>query len=68
MVPTQYLIPDLMVADLDEDEDNSLLMNNADTKREEKSRPSTLITDFKPHQLDLSAHIVNDEARSFPSF
>jgi hypothetical protein len=46
-VPTQYLVPDLS-------EDPNL-----DSKNDEKnSRQPGLITDFKPHQLELSAHLV----------
>ena len=42
MVPTQYLVPDLM---------------------ENSSSQAAIITDFEPHQLDLSAHLVNNEVR-----
>ena len=45
MVPTQYLVPDLM-------ENSSSI-----------TKSSALITDFEPHQLDLSAHLVNNEVR-----
>ena len=45
MVPTQYLVPDLM-------EEPDLDGNG---------KKAALITDFKPHQLDLSAHLVTNE-------
>lgn len=46
MVPTQYLVPDLML-------EEELLA---------EKKPA-LITDFEPHQLDLSAHLVTDEVK-----
>ncbi len=49
MVPTQYVVPDLDVSN------NSNNNNNPN-----KSRP-TVVTDFKPRSLDLSAHMVNQE-------
>jgi len=46
-VPTQYLVPDLSEEP------------NLDSKLDPKvSRQPALITDFKPHQLELSAHLV----------
>ena len=43
-VPTQYLVPDLS-------EDSNLDSTKV-------SRQPGLITNFKPHQLELSAHLV----------
>merc|ERR1712223_1487154 len=45
MVPTQYLVPDLMLEQEPHDDKQHL----------------ALITDFEPHQLDLSAHLVTNE-------
>lgn len=45
MVPTQYLVPDLML------------------ENQEEKKPA-LITDFEPHQLDLSAHLVTNEVEN----
>ena len=45
MVPTQYLVPDLMLEQESYDDKKQL----------------ALITDFEPHQLDLSAHLVTNE-------
>ena len=48
MVPTQYLVPDLMEEPNVQDTDGN-------------KKKAALITDFKPHQLDLSAHLVTNE-------
>ena len=50
MVPTQYLVPDLM-------EEPNVQDNDTDGNK----KKAALITDFKPHQLDLSAHLVTNE-------
>ena len=56
MVPTQYLVPDLMLAEQDETE------QEPGKAGQEKQQPRlALITDFEPHQLDLSAHLVTNE-------
>ena len=52
MVPTQYLVPDLM---LEQEE------TEAGEPGKEKREQLALITDFEPHQLDLSAHLVTNE-------
>ena len=55
-VPTQYLVPDLS-------EEPGLEGSN---KNDDKiSRQPGLITDFKPHQLDLSAHLVTKSVSFF---
>ena len=51
MVPTQYLVPDLL-------EEPNVLDDSTDLGSKKKA---ALITDFKPHQLDLSAHLVTNE-------
>ena len=53
MVPTQYLVPDLM---LEQEETEAGLEPG-----KEKPEQLALITDFEPHQLDLSAHLVTNE-------
>ena len=53
MVPTQYLVPDLM---LEQEETEA----GAEPGKE-KPEQLALITDFEPHQLDLSAHLVTNE-------
>ena len=50
MVPTQYLVPDLMLEQEPHDDDKQKL---------------ALITDFEPHQLDLSAHLVTNEVCTY---
>ena len=54
MVPTQYLVPDLM---LEQEETEA---GEAEAGKE-KLEQLALITDFEPHQLDLSAHLVTNE-------
>ena len=54
MVPTQYLVPDMLMVEEDTKEASTGLKAKAG---------ATLITDFKPHQLDLSAHLVTNEVR-----
>ena len=54
MVPTQYLVPDLML-EQEETEEAGL------EPGKEKPEQLALITDFEPHQLDLSAHLVTNE-------
>ena len=69
MVPTQYLVPDLIEEDPDSaSEASEATMAFADQNDNGNGRkkvvppPSpALITDFKPHQLDLSAHLVTNE-------
>ena len=34
----------------------------------ESTEEKTLITDFEPHQLDLSAHLVTNEVREWGSY
>ena len=51
MVPTQYLVPDLL-------EEPNVQDDSTDLGSKKKA---ALITDFKPHQLDLSAHLVTNE-------
>ena len=53
MVPTQYLVPDLMEEPNVQDTDGN-------------KKKAALITDFKPHQLDLSAHLVTNEVIKNP--
>ena len=59
MVPTQYLVPDLML----EQEETEAGEAEAETGEpgKEKREQLALITDFEPHQLDLSAHLVTNE-------
>lgn len=52
MVPTQYLVPDMLMVEEDENSKEAGL---------NKPGGAMLITDFKPHQLDLSAHLVTNE-------
>ena len=54
MVPTQYLVPDLML------EQEETEVGEAEAGKE-KPEQLALITDFEPHQLDLSAHLVTNE-------
>ena len=56
MVPTQYLVPDLML----EQEETEVGEAEAEAGKE-KPEQLALITDFEPHQLDLSAHLVTNE-------
>ena len=53
-VPTQYFMPNLSGRDGPRSNDDL----NKEVSRE--STPS-VITDFKPHQMDLSAHLVTKE-------
>ena len=57
MVPTQYLVPDLML----EQEETEAGEAEAGEPGKEKREQLALITDFEPHQLDLSAHLVTNE-------
>ena len=58
MVPTQYLVPDLML----EQEETEAGEAEAEAEAgKEKPEQLALITDFEPHQLDLSAHLVTNE-------
>lgn len=67
VVPTQYIVPDLSEGGPDNTYNNKAdtdkVKDNAEvsaTSSMPQRRPG-LITDFKPHQLDLSAHVVNTE-------
>ena len=53
-VPTQYFMPNLSGRDVPRSNDDL----NKEVTRE--NTPS-VITDFKPHQMDLSAHLVTKE-------
>ena len=53
-VPTQYFIPDL--SDRVSYTSNRVVAKQGNT-------PS-VITDFKPHQMDLSAHLVTKEVQT----
>ncbi len=69
MVPTQYLVPDLMLEDSEEEEDAASSEGQKGEEQKKvlgkgKARPTALITDFQPHQLDLSAHLVTNEVRT----
>merc|ERR1712223_698790 len=62
MVPTQYLVPDLMLAEQDETEQEPGKPGHGEKQKQQQSQPRlALITDFEPHQLDLSAHLVTNE-------
>ena len=75
MVPTQYLVPDLIEEDPDSASEASEAasmafadQNDNGNRRKKVVPPSpALITDFKPHQLDLSAHLVTNEVRDHSS-
>ena len=58
-VPTQYLVPDLS-------ENPDLDGITGKLSEEKVSRQPGLITDFKPHQLDLSAHLVTKSVSAPP--
>ena len=55
-VPTQYFLPDLTERVISK---KGLNMNDKVMAKRENT-PS-IITDFKPHQMDLSAHLVTKE-------
>ena len=69
MVPTQYLVPDLMLEQDETEIGSNSLSPGANGEKEvpgkEKHKKAkeqlALITDFEPHQLDLSAHLVTNE-------
>ena len=59
-VPTQYIIPDLS----ERISYNSKKSPNKNTRVvvNQENNPS-VITDFEPHQMDLSAHLVTKEVK-----
>ena len=60
-VPTQYIVPDLS-----EKAPNKMLKSGRQSLGAQDlssyNTPS-VITDFKPHQMDLSAHLVTKEVK-----
>ena len=63
-VPTQYFVPNLSSGKLMSSDNPS----KEDTTSSEKAhsnqqQSSSVITDFKSHQMDLSAHLVTKEVR-----
>ena len=57
-VPTQYFMPNLSGRALHSPKDGNVI--NKEGFIDSGSTPS-VITDFKPHQMDLSAHLVTKE-------
>ena len=60
-VPTQYFIPDL--SDRVSYTSNRGVSMNDRVVAKQGNTPS-VITDFKPHQMDLSAHLVTKEVKT----
>ena len=60
-VPTQYFVPNLssnkMSSDNPSKEDNT----SGEKAHSNQQQSSSVITDFKSHQMDLSAHLVTKE-------
>ena len=67
-VPTQYFVPNLSSSKMYSDNPSKEDTTSSEKANLKLQQSSSVITDFKSHQMDLSAHLVTKEVIKVKSF